>query len=68
MRYLIPSGFFDGYATEPIGDGNPYHRCIHCQRSVPEINGRLDRHLPDCKFRQAIEQGIKYNPYEDSDE
>lgn len=27
------------YPSEPIGDGNPYHRCVHCKRSAPEING-----------------------------
>lgn len=52
--------YYNDYETEPIGGGNPYHRCVHCKRSVPEINGRLDRHLADCEYRIAIESGAKY--------
>lgn len=48
-----------GYETEPIGDGNPYYRCVHCKRSDPEINGRIDRHLPDCEYRQSKEALIR---------
>jgi hypothetical protein len=54
---------FNDYETEPIGGGNPYHRCVHCQRSAPDINGRLERHEAHCLYRQAIEQGIEYRPH-----
>jgi len=42
------------YPDEPIGGGNPYHRCSHCKVSTPEINGRLEGHAGDCEWR--IEQ------------
>lgn len=58
--------YFTGFETEPVGGGNPYYRCIHCKRSVPQINGQLDRHDADCKYRQAVEQGVEYRPFDDS--
>lgn len=58
--------YFNDYETEPIGGGNPYYRCVHCKRSDPEINGRLEGHLTDCKYRQAIERGVAYRPFDDS--
>lgn len=39
------------YETEPIGGGNPYYRCIHCKRSAPDINGRLEGHESYCSYR-----------------
>lgn len=54
--------YHDDYETEPIGGGNPYHRCAHCQRSVPEINGRIDRHESWCEYRQAKEAGMPWPP------
>lgn len=59
---------YSDYENEPIGGGNPYYRCIHCKRSDPEINGRLDGHLPDCKYRQAKERGEQYRPFESGSE
>ncbi len=59
---------YSGYATEPIGDGNPYYRCIHCKRSVPEINGRLEKHDVDCQYQRAIEAGVEYRPFQDLDD
>ena len=32
------------YPTEPIGGGNQYCRCVHCKRSMTEINGNLQKH------------------------
>lgn len=55
------------YPSEPIGGGNPYHRCSRCKRSAPEINNRLDGHLPDCSWlkerllvalTEIIEEGV----------
>lgn len=43
--------YYCDYETEPIGEGNPYYRCIHCKRSDPEINGQISKHLPDCLYR-----------------
>lgn len=43
------------YPTEPIGRGNPYHRCALCGRSVPDINDDVGRHNAWCEYRQAIE-------------
>lgn len=43
--------YYTDYPTEPSGNGNPYHRCIYCKRTHPEINGDLTKHSPDCKYR-----------------
>lgn len=51
------------YETEPIGGDNPYYRCVHCKRSDPEINGRVDRHESWCKYRIAKESGQAYRPF-----
>ncbi len=58
--------YFNDYENEPIGGGNPYYRCIHCKRSDPEINGDLKKHLTDCKYRIAKENGDEYRPYSDN--
>lgn len=57
--------YHSDYENEPIGGGNPYRRCIHCKRSDPEINGRLEGHLRDCRYRLAKESGMPYAPYDD---
>jgi hypothetical protein len=49
-----PHGYTD-YENEPIGGGNPYYRCVHCKRSDPEINGRLEGHESWCQYRLAQE-------------
>ena len=59
--------YCNAYETEPIGGTNPYYRCIHCKRSVPEINGRLDKHESYCEYRKAVEQGVEYRPFVDSE-
>ena len=43
------------YPTEPIGGGNPYYQCVHCKRSVPEINGDLKKHESWCAYRRKKE-------------
>ena len=43
--------YYTDYPTEPIGGGNPYYRCSYCKRSVPEINGYLERHAEWCEYR-----------------
>lgn len=58
---MAPHSYHD-YENEPIGNGNPYYRCIHCKRSGPAINGRLEGHSPDCGYRLAIERGEPYQP------
>ena len=40
------------YPSEPIGGGNPYHRCSSCGRSAPEINGRLSGHYDNCQWAE----------------
>ncbi len=55
--------YFNDYENEPIGGRNPYYRCIHCKRSDPEINGRIEGHLTNCKYRMAKERGTKYVPF-----
>ena len=45
------------YPTEPIGGGNPYYRCVHCKRSMPEINGNLQKHESWCPYRLMKEGG-----------
>lgn len=56
--------YFSDYENEPIGGGNPYYRCIHCKRSDPEINGRLEGHEKYCKYRIAKELGVEYVPFD----
>lgn len=48
------------YENEPIGGGNPYYRCVHCQISDPQINGRIEGHCPTCFYRQCKEKGLDY--------
>lgn len=50
--------YYMDYPTRKIGKGNPYSCCASCGRSVPEINGQLDRHLPNCEYRLAKEKEI----------
>lgn len=50
--------YYSEFETEPIGNGNPYHRCIHCKISVPEINGALKKHANYCAYRQLKEWEI----------
>lgn len=57
--------YYNDYETKPIGGGNPYHQCIHCKRSAPEINGKLKGHETWCRYRVAKENGHKYIPYPD---
>lgn len=45
------SRYYTDYPTEPISDDNPYWRCVYCKVSMPEINGRLDRHGDWCAYR-----------------
>lgn len=40
------------YPTEPIGNGNPYYRCVYCKISDPEINGAIERHSISCFYRK----------------
>lgn len=51
--------YYHDYDNEPIGGGNPYWRCVHCKRSDPEINGRLEGHDPDCAYRQMKEAALR---------
>ena len=48
----------DDYPTEPIGGGNPYYRCAHCKRAMPEINGNLQKHESWCPYRLMKEGGM----------
>lgn len=57
--------YHDDFETEPISGGNPYYRCVHCKRSVPEINSRLERHDATCTYRLAKESGMPYLPFAD---
>ena len=55
------------YPSEPIGDGNPYHRCIYCKRSAPEINGEIKNHHLDCEWRMKMENPkISHREYTDA--
>ena len=44
--------YYADYPTEPIGGGNPYHRCVYCKVSEPAINGELENHLEHCEYRR----------------
>lgn len=48
--------WFEDFPREPIGGDNPYWMCLHCHRSVPEINYRLEGHSEWCKYRIEKEQ------------
>lgn len=52
--------YYNDYETEPIGGDNPYYRCVHCHRSVPEINGRIEGHLDYCFYRRCREANYDY--------
>lgn len=57
---IFNMSYYCDFQTRPIGKPNPYHCCEYCGRSVPEINGRLDRHLKNCKYRIDMEnKGFK---------
>jgi hypothetical protein len=43
--------YHSDYPTRPIGGSNPYYCCKFCERSVPEINGKLEGHLANCPYR-----------------
>ena len=42
--------YYTDYPSVSIGRRNPYYCCAHCGVSDPQINGRLEGHLPDCKW------------------
>lgn len=44
--------------TEPIGGGNPYHRCRLCGRSEPEISSR--GHYKDCRHPGILKEIAHY--------
>ena len=54
------STYHSDFATEPIGGGNPYYRCVHCKISVPEINGRIEAHDEACFYRKCQENNLPY--------
>lgn len=43
--------YFCDYPKEPVGGKNPYYRCVHCQRTDPQINGKLEGHSVNCLYR-----------------
>lgn len=49
----------DCFPTKRIGRGNPYSKCAHCGRSVPEISWA--GHYKGCKWWQVYRmiQGLK---------
>ena len=47
--------WYDSFETTPIGGGNPYHKCVDCGRSVPEINYSLSGHYDFCEYRKRKE-------------
>jgi hypothetical protein len=51
--------YYSGYPTRPIGGGNPYWACIHCGRSDPEINGRLEGHGEGCSWAVAKAEEVR---------
>lgn len=66
MRKFKMKDFYTDYKTEPIGGDNPYHRCVYCKRSEPEINGQLNKHKPDCQYRLSIEASLHPSEIEKS--
>ena len=54
--------YYNDFPTIPIGGSNPYHKCLYCGRSVPEINGRLERHADWCEYRINKEMELKIEP------
>lgn len=41
------------YRKEPIGDGNPYYRCISCHKADPEIS--ISGHKKHCEEVARVE-------------
>lgn len=56
---FVDKEYYFDYPKERIGKGNPYYRCIYCKRSDPEINGKLEGHSKDCKWRLEREKELK---------
>lgn len=52
---------FADYPSKPIGDGNPYHCCVFCERSAPQLFGNLERHESYCFYRRVKEAVIAWN-------
>lgn len=63
-------GYYNDYAEEPIGGGNPYQRCVHCKLSSPAINGRIEGHEDYCFYRLVKERGLPYEftPFDRAEE
>lgn len=40
--------YWTDFDTYPLGGGNPYHACVGCDRSVPELNGDINKHHSWC--------------------
>lgn len=59
---------YHDYPNRPIGGDNPYWCCKFCDRSDPEINGRLEGHMPWCKYRVFKEKYGHDVPFEDDPE
>jgi hypothetical protein len=52
---------FADYPSRPIGGGNPYHCCVFCERSAPQLFGHLERHGSYCLYRRTKEAVIAGN-------
>ena len=43
------------YPQEKIDPGKNNYRCLYCKISTLEINGLLEKHKPNCKYRLSME-------------
>lgn len=60
----MTDNMFSDYPSRKIGGGNPYHCCIFCERSAPQLFGHLERHESYCLYRKAKEAMISGNKSE----
>lgn len=49
------------YPNEPIGDGNPYYRCVSCKKSDPEISNT--GHRQGCQYITPAAPVVLKNPH-----
>ena len=47
--------FYIDYPQEKIDSSKNNYRCLYCKISTLEINGLLEKHKPNCKYRLSME-------------
>jgi len=56
--YDLLGADIDDFPTKPYGDGNPYHYCSYCHKSIIDIDIDNGHHNPNCEWLK------KYNDFD----